>query len=146
MRKSRRAGFRKFNGDAFTTGIFSHTYCKTQGWAGGVVLGGGATDPFHAAPTNDFVTLGVEGIVFCPVPAWSAQPSYNWADGPDFWTLSLEGRYYFGPNTKLTGLVAFNDGNSGSSWLLSSALEHRWTGTHFSTFISADWVPRDGRS
>ena len=139
-------GFSKFNGDAFTTGIFSHTYHKTQAWAGGIVLGGGATDPFHAAPTNDFVTLGVEGIVFLPSASLVGTAYYNWADKGDSWTLSLEGRYYFGPDTKLSGWLAWNNGRRRLVWLLASALEHRWSGTHFSTFISADWLPRDGAS
>jgi hypothetical protein len=137
------AGITKFNGDSFTTGVFSHTYHKTQSWAGGFVVGGGATDPFHAAPTNNFLTAGVEGVVFLPSASVVGQAYYNWTDGPDFWTLSLEGRYYFEPNTKLTGLLAWQTGGDADQWLIGSTLEHRWSGTNFSTFISADWVPRD---
>ena len=68
-------GFSKFNGDAFTTGIFSHTYHKTQSWAGGIVFGGGATDPFQGRPRTTSLPWVSRVSFFCRVPAWSAQPT-----------------------------------------------------------------------
>jgi hypothetical protein len=138
------AGVKEFDNSAFTAGIFGHTYYKTQGWAAGFVIGGGATDPFQSASSNGFATLGFEGIVFLPSSSFIGQADYNFSDGGDFWTLSLEGRYYFEPNTKLTGLFAWSAGSANDAWLIGSTLEHRWAGTRFSNFITADWAPIDG--
>jgi len=135
-------GVWQFNNDAFTAGAFGHTYYKNQSWAGGFVIGGGANDPF-GTDSNGFFTTGIEGVVFLSKASIVGKADYNWSDGPDFWTLSLEGRYYFEPNTKLTGLVAWSDIGA-DEWLLYGALEHRWQNTPFSTFVTADWRPSGG--
>ena len=136
-------GVWNFNSKEFDGGGFSHTYYKTQGWAGGLVLGGGEMNPFQSSHSNGFVTTGVEGIVFLPHSSIVGQADYTWGSSMNFWTLALEGRYYFEPNTKLTGQVAWNSNHSGGSneWMLYSALEHRWSGTAFSTWVSANWRP-----
>jgi predicted porin len=139
-------GVWNFNGGEFNGGGFSHTYYKNQSWAGGFVIGGGETDPFQTTSSNGFLTTGVEGVVFMPKGSIVSQVDYTSGSGLDFWTLALEGRYYFEPNTKLTGQVAWNSDHNGASneWLLYGALEHRWTGTPFSNWVSASWRPASG--
>src|SRR5262249_44719710 len=132
-------GVDQFSNDLFSAGAFGHTYFKNQSYAAGFILGGGATEPF-GHKSNSFFTTGIEGIVFLSNASVAAWANYNWSDGPDFWVLALEGRYYFEPNTKLTGRVAWNSVGD-DEWLLYGALEHRWQGTPFSTFVSADWRP-----
>jgi hypothetical protein len=138
-------GVWNFNDSEFDGGGFSHTYYKTQSWAAGFILGGGATNPFNQS-SNGFFTSGVEGVVFLPSSSFVGMADYNTGSGANFWTLALEGRYYFEPNTKLTGQVAWNSNHSGGSneWLLYSALEHRWSGTPWSTWVSANYRPASG--
>lgn len=133
-------GLWMFNGDASAGGIFSHTYYKDPAWGGGFVLGYSAVDPFSSGSSGVF-TAGVEGVVFLPNASLLGKATYNWADSAanDFWNLAFEGRYYFTPNTKLTGGVSWFDLND--TWVLSAALEHRWAGTGISNYISAAYLP-----
>jgi len=136
-------GVWNFNSHEFDGGGFSHTYYKTQNWAAGLLLGGGEMNPFQNSHSNGFLTTGVEGIVFLPHASIVGQADYTSGSSLNFWTLALEGRYYFEPNTKLTGQVAWNSNHSGASneWMLYGALEHRWAGTPLSTWVSASWRP-----
>jgi hypothetical protein len=127
-----------FSGGDTNAGVFSHTYYKTQSWAGGFVLGA------QTSPGGDGVfSAGIEGVVFLPNASVLGNVRYI-SDGGSSWTAGVEGRYYFEPNTKLTGVVqsAFN---GGSGTQLTAALEHRWEGTKFSTFAAASyWTPAGG--
>jgi hypothetical protein len=132
-----------FNGHQFDGGGFSHTYYKNQSWASGFVLGGGEENPFNNG-SNGFGVAGVEGVVFLPSASFVGMADYTFGNhNVDYWTLAAEGRWYLEPNTKLTGQVAWNSNHNGASneWLVYGALEHRWSGTPWSTWISADWRP-----
>jgi hypothetical protein len=139
-------GVWNFNGGEFDGGGFTHTYYKNQSWAGGFLLGGGEQNPFQSSRSNGFLTTGVEGVVFLPSSSIVGQADYTWGSSLNYWTLALEGRYYFEPNTKLTGQVAWNSNHASVSneWLLYGALEHRWSGTPFSTWVSASYRPASG--
>jgi len=138
-------GVWNFNGGEFAGGGFTHTYYKNQNYAAGLLFGGGAQNPFqNGGGTNGFVSTGIEGVVFLPHSSIVGQADYTWGQSSlDFWTLAMEYRYYIEPNTKLTGQVAWNSDHSGASneWMLYGALEHRWTGTPLSTWVSANWNP-----
>jgi hypothetical protein len=138
------AGVWAFSGGRFDGGGFTHTYYKTQSFAAGVLLGGGEENPFQTNRSNGFVTTGLEGVVFLPSSSFVGQADYTWGNNSmNYWTLAAEARYYFEPNTKLTGEVAWNSNHAGATneWMLYGALEHRWSGTPWSTWVSADWRP-----
>ena len=84
------------------------------------------------------LTTGIEGVVFLPQASIVGNLSYSWASGPDFWTAGAEGRYYLTPNTKLAGDLVWSGG--GRDWLIGASLEHRWSGTPFSGFVSVDYL------
>lgn len=137
-----------FNGNNSAAGIFSHTYYKNQAWAGGLLLGysgiNAGSAPFGSG-SNGVFTAGVEGVVFMPNTSVLGKVTYNWADAPmpDFWDVGIEGRYYFEPNTKVTGAIDYYSVNP-NAWQFTAALEHRWSGTPFSTFASATYVTQGG--
>jgi hypothetical protein len=136
-------GVWNFNNSRFDGGGYTHTYYKNQGFAAGVLFGGGEENPFDTSRSNGFVATGVEGVVFLPHASIVGQADYTWGSSLDYWTLAAEGRYYFEPNTKLTGEVAWNSNHAGASneWMLYGALEHRWAATPWSTWVSANWRP-----
>ncbi len=137
------SGLWGFDNNSHVAGVFSHTYYKNQGWASGFVLGATGSDLFSSSST--VYTAGVEGVVFMPNVSVVGKLTYNWADSaPDFWSISTEGRYYFDPNTKVTGALAYSNEGSSDNWLFSAALEHRWTATPFSTFASLAYMPSSG--
>lgn len=132
-------GLWMFNGDASVAGIFSHTYYKNPAAALGFVAGYAALDPFSSGSFG-LGTVGAEGAIFMPNATVLGKVTYNFPEsGSEFWNLAVEGRYYFTPNTKLTGAASWFDIND--TWVLSTALEHRWTGTGFSNFIQASYMP-----
>ena len=92
---------------------------------------------------NGAWTVGAEGAVFMPSATLVGLLAYTWGDDdlPDFWTASGEGRWYWNPNTKLTGTVTYNDFNS--AWMLSAGGEHRIAGTMASLFADATYYTND---
>ena len=130
------AGVLEFKGVS-AGGVFTHTYYKTSGWAAGAEVG--------VADLNGqgLVPVGVEGVVFLPSAMISGQAIYNPSISkfgfPSFWTASIEGSYYFEPNTKLSGAIFWSNIKFLSSeiWIGQVSLEHRWAGTPFSTFLTA---------
>jgi hypothetical protein len=133
------AGGGLFNGDAWQTGVFSHTYYKNQSWAAGLLLGY-SWSGMSGADTVSVGTAGVEGIVFLPNASVLGKIAWvGGGDAPDDGiNVGLGGRYYFEPNTKLTGTIDyFSDGDD--SWLFTAGLEHRWSGTPFSAFVTGSY-------
>ncbi len=131
-----------FNGKGSAAGVFSHTYYKNQSWASGLLLGYSSINPSGGSVG----TVGVEGIVFMPSTSVLGRIAYNGANaslGGNYWDVGLEGRYYFEPNTKVTGAVDYFSAKP-NAWQFTAALEHRWTGTPFSTFASANYLTQSG--
>lgn len=129
-----------FNGDGSAAGIFSHTYYKNQGWAGGLLLGYSWIDP--GSNSSGIATVGVEGIVFMPHGSVLGKVAWNGGGSgaiDDFVNVGVEGRYYFTANTKLTGAIDYYS-TSPDAWQFTASLEQRWAGTPFSTFISGTYV------
>jgi hypothetical protein len=137
-----------FNGDHTAAGVFSHTYYKNQGWAGGLLLGYSWVDP--GGDSSGVGTVGVEGIVFMPSASVLGKVAWNGGGSGvfglnDFWDIGVEGRYYFEPNTKLTGAIDYYSTDP-SAWQFTAALEHRWSGTPFSAFVSGTYVTADNNN
>jgi len=130
------AGVSEFKGP-YAAGAFSHTYYKTQGWAAGAEVG--------VADLNGqgLVPLGIEGVIFLPRVSITGQIVYNANISkfgfPSFWTASLEGSYYFDPDTKIAGDLFWSNIKflSNNLWVGRVKLEHRWSGTPFSAFLTA---------
>lgn len=132
-------GLAEFMDDGYTAiGAFSHTFYNNKQFAAGFVLGGSKLND------DGVFTAGVEGAAFMPSTTWVGLLAYNWGNGgiPDFWLASGEVRWYWNPNTKLSGIVSYADVNS--SWMLSTGLEHRFDGTQFSLFGAASYFTYDG--
>ncbi|MBN8996907.1 MAG: hypothetical protein J0H94_16930 [Rhizobiales bacterium] len=135
-----------FNGNGSAAGVFSHTYYKTQGWAGGLLLGYSWLNPGGSGASVG--TVGVEGVVF--LPSASVLGKVAWSGGgsgaiDDFWNVGVEGRYYFEPNTKLTGAIDYYSTDP-DAWQFTAALEHRWSGSPFSAFVSGTYVTADNNN
>jgi hypothetical protein len=131
-----------WNGDSSAVGVFSHTYYKNQGWAGGLLLGYSWVDP--GGNSSGIGTVGVEGIVFMPSASVLGKVAWNGGGSgdfgmSDFWNIGVEGRNYFEPNTKLTGAVDYYSIDP-NAWQFTAALEHRWAGSPFSAFVSGTYV------
>jgi hypothetical protein len=121
--------------DGSALGVFSHTYHKNQQMFYGVLLG--ATGQGNGESTHDF-TAGVEGGFFFPQATVAGLVSYTWPEnGPEWWTIGLEGRWYFTPNDKLFGIVRHF--TEGPNWLLAAGYEHWFDGTSISAGITAGW-------
>jgi hypothetical protein len=127
-----------FNGDSWEIGTFSHTYYKNQSWAAGLLLGWGWAD--RGSGTVDVGTAGVEGIVF--LPNASVLGKIAWVGGGDApedgVDVGIGGRYYFEPNTKLSGTIDYLSPGDGT-WAFTAGLEHRWAGTPFSAFVTGSY-------
>jgi hypothetical protein len=133
------SGLFGFSNSSHVAGVFSHTYYKNQAFAAGVLLGASGVNIF--SKSSAVYTAGVEGVVFMPRGSVAGKVAYNSAASiPSFWTFGAEGRYYFNSNTKVTGGVSYSP-SSMNGWLLSAALEHRWTGTPFTGFTSVGYMP-----
>jgi hypothetical protein len=119
-------------------GVFSHTYHKTQGAAFGVLLGAAEA---NGGFDNPWFQAGLEGAIFLPQTTFVGTVAYNWPNkGDNFWTIGGEARWYWEPNTKIYGSVAWNsDGQQVPEWLLAAGLEHRFQGTQFSLFGEGRW-------
>jgi hypothetical protein len=136
-----------WDGNGSVAGVFSHTYYKNQAWAAGLLLGYGWLDPFDSGGTG-IATVGVEGIVFMPNASVLGKVAWNGGGSgaiDDFVNVGLEGRYYFEPNTKLTGAIDYYSTDD-NAWQFTAALEHRWSGTPFSAFVSGTYVTADSGS
>jgi len=132
------AGLADFVEDGYTAiGAFSHTYYKTPAAAAGILLGASSLDGDGA------LTAGVEAAVFMPSATVLGHVSYTWGDGSveDFWTLNGEARWYWNPNTKLSGSVSWTDWDN--AWMLTAAAEHLINATPISIFASASYFTSD---
>lgn len=129
------AGFEKDS--YYTYGIYSHTYLKNPQSAGGLLLGLSDMDGSTVG------TVGLEGAVFLPTTSFVGLVAYNWADNgvPDFWSAAGEARWYWNPNTKMTGSVAYNEFNE--AWKLTAGTEHRFDGTMLSLFGEGTYYTND---
>ncbi len=121
----------------YTYGVYSHTYWKNRRSAAGLLLGESSLD--GSAVTS----VGAEAAVFLPTASLVGLLAYNWAsDGvPDFWSASGEARWYWNPNTKLTGSVSYNEYNA--AWKLTAGAEHRFDGTMVSLFGEGTYYTND---
>jgi hypothetical protein len=136
-----------WDGNGSVAGVFSHTYYKNQAWAAGLLLGYGWLDPFDSGGTG-IATVGVEGIVFMPNASVLGKVAWNGGgsgDIDDFVNVGVEGRYYFEPNTKLTGAIDYYSTDP-NAWQFTAAIEHRWSGTPFSGFLSGTYVTADSNN
>jgi hypothetical protein len=124
------AGFYEGGYSSSTIGAAAHLWNRgpiaALGIFGGVSFGGG---------TLGFI--GVEGEVDISQNATlGAQGSFGFGQSDfNYWNVRGWGSYYFSPNTKLRGEVAYTSTNYDENiWDLSAELEHRFTGTAFSAF------------
>jgi len=132
------SGLAGFESDSYYTyGAFSHTFFKNEASAAGLLLGASSLDG------NGALTAGAEGAVFLPAATLVGLLAYSWGQDalPDFWTASAEARWYWNPNTKLTGVVTYTDLNS--AWALTGGLEHRLPGTIASIFADGTYYTND---
>jgi hypothetical protein len=118
-------------GDSYSIGgpaahVWHRGPAGAVGVFGGVVFGGG--------------TLGYGGVeaTFDPTSntTLGAQASFGAGQGGyNYWAICGWANYYFTPDTKLRGDVAYMDDNQDDSgWSASARLEHRFTGTAISAF------------
>ncbi|MCP4383815.1 MAG: hypothetical protein GY798_20815 [Hyphomicrobiales bacterium] len=131
-------GLAGFEDDAYYTyGIYSHTYAKGQQGAAGLLLGA------SNLAGGEALTAGVEGIVFLPTTSLVGLLAYSWGSNgqPDFWSAAGEARWYWNPNTKLTGSVAYNEFNA--AWKWTAETEHRFDGTMMSLFVNGTYYNND---
>ncbi len=121
----------------YSYGAFSHSYWKSPAAAAGLLLGASNIAGYGA------LTAGAEAAVFMPSATLVGLLAHTWGDDglPDFWTASGEGRWYWNPNTKLTGTVTYNDLND--AWMLSAGAEHRIAGTMAGIFADATYYTND---
>ncbi len=132
------SGLAGFEDDSYYTyGIYGHTYAKGHNGAVGLLLGA------SNLAGGEALTLGAEGAVFLPSATLLGLVAYSWGSNgqPDFWSASGEARWYWTPNTKLTGSVAFNEFNS--AWKWTAAAEHRFSGTMVSLFGDGTYYNND---
>ena len=132
-------GLAEFSGAKYdAVGGYSHTFYRTAPGALGIVLGGASLDG------DASFTAGIEGALFLPAVTLEGQTSYTWADNiDDFWTISGEARWYFEPNSKLSGTATFFTSSDDNGWMLTAAAEHRFAGTMFGLFANASWFTFD---
>jgi hypothetical protein len=129
------AGLWTFDGDNSEAGVFSHTYYKNPGWAGGFVLG------VSGLNSDAVYTAGAEAAAFLPNATVIGQVAYNWADDiADFWNFAGEFRFYFTPNDKLAGIAAYRSGDAFDDGLLTALYEHRFAGTSLSGFAAVSYL------
>jgi len=132
------SGLAGFEADSYYSyGAFSHTYWKNPAAAAGLLLGA------SSIAGNGALTVGAEGAVFMPSATLVGLLAYTWGDDDlsDFWTASGEARWYWNPNTRLTGTVTYNDFND--AWMLSAGGEHRIAGTMASLFADANYYTNE---
>jgi hypothetical protein len=123
------SGLTGFETDTYYTyGIYSHTYWKDEHSAVGLLLAGSNLAGGTAG------TVGVEGAIFLPTTTWVGLLGYSWGGNgqPNFLSAGGEGRWYWEPNSKLTGTVSYNQFNA--AWKLTAGAEHRFAGTVVSLF------------
>jgi hypothetical protein len=129
------AGLWSFDGDTDAVGIFSHSYFKNGGWAGGFVLGASSLNG------SGVFTAGAEAAAFLPSATLIGQIAYNWADAlADFWTFTGEGRFYATPNDKIAGIASYRSGTGYDYGILTALYEHRFDGTMLGLFASVSYL------
>jgi len=147
-------GVWQFNNDAFTAGAFGHTYYRTS--PGRAVSSSAAVlaDPFGCVPiignptkcAADSKRVLHGGRRGGRVPASTSIVGQADTIGR---TGRISGRSPSRAATISNRIQAdrpWSPGTASASGrvLLYGALEHRWQGTPFSTFVTADWRPAGG--
>lgn len=122
------------DGDSFASlGAAAHIW--NRGAAGALGFFGGVNFGTGYGVTTGFV--GVEGeFDLGESAAIGAQAAYGFGQHSyNYWTLRGWGSYYFSPNTKLRGEVAYASINDDAkAWDLSAELEHRFNASPISVF------------
>jgi len=125
---------------------YSHigTYAHLWGNVGGARLGvfGGIDFPTGA----EIGTIGLEGEFDVGNVTLGAQGSYNSVIDTsfDFWGLRGWADWYFNPNTKVGGELAWWEGDGDDLWGASLDIEHRFSGTPVSAFAEVAYIDADG--
>ena len=122
-----------------------HGYHKTEQYAHGLYA---AASGFGAGDfsVNTF-GVGVEGAAFMGNTALVGRVGHYWfggdAVGSSWWAEGI-GRYYVTPNTKLAGILSWQ--NNPNVFMLAAGVEHLFSGSNISGLGRTAWFTGDGYS
>lgn len=122
-------GFALFkDGESYSAiGVAGHLWTR---------LNGAAVGAYVAAnfPTGATIgTVGVEGEAYFGNITVGGNAGYNWSDNAgDFWNIAGWADFYFTPDFRVGGTLAYADGDFGDGWGAAVDAEYRFSGTPFS--------------
>jgi hypothetical protein len=118
-------------------GAAGHVWTKLNGAAIGVF---GAVN----FPTGATVyTLGLEGEAYLGNVTLGADADYNWVDGlgdGEFWSVSGWADFYFTPDFRLGGELAYLSGDVPDTWSAALDAEYRFSGSPFSLWAEGKYT------